>query len=372
MKRLFTYILGLLGFSFALTACDDWLETEIKNPADLINSAKDDAYYERLRAYKNSDHPVAFGYYGNWTGTGASYENSLKGLPDSVDFVSLWGNWKNPTPAMMDDLRYVQKKRGTKVLVCFLVLDIGDQITPPMPQEEIDNGTSDKEWRHKYWGWDYNLENRLAAVEKFANAICDTIDKYGYDGFDMDAEPSMAHPFPTDKELWQNDKQVIQKFVETMSKRVGPKSGTGRMFLVDGEPDALPAHLFSHFDYLVLQTYTTHFIQDNSRLDTRFEKQYQHFKEEAVVDEIARKIIVCENFEDWAKTGGADFYLPDGTTVNSLSGFALWNPSLNGAQYRKGGVGTYHMEYEYRVSAQGTDTYPALRKAIQLQNPSIK
>lgn len=63
------------------------------------------------------------------------------------------------------------------------------------------------------------------------------------------------------------------------------------MFLVDGEPDALPAHLFSHFDYLVLQTYTTHFIQDNSRLDTRFEKQYQHFKEEAVVDEIARKLL---------------------------------------------------------------------------------
>lgn len=62
---------------------------------------------------------VAFGYYGNWTGTGASYENSLKGLPDSVDFVSLWGNWKNPTPAMMDDLRYVQKKKGTKVLVLF-------------------------------------------------------------------------------------------------------------------------------------------------------------------------------------------------------------------------------------------------------------
>ena len=50
MKRLFTYILGLLAFSFALTACDDWLETEIENPADLINSAKDDAYYERLRA----------------------------------------------------------------------------------------------------------------------------------------------------------------------------------------------------------------------------------------------------------------------------------------------------------------------------------
>ena len=101
---------------------------------------------------KKSDHPVAFGWYGNWTGTGASYENSLKGLPDSVDFVSLWGNWKNPSPAMMEDLRYVQEKKGTKVLFCFLVLDIGDQITPPMPQEEIDNGTSIEDWRHKFWG----------------------------------------------------------------------------------------------------------------------------------------------------------------------------------------------------------------------------
>ena len=55
MKRLFTYILGLLGFSFALTACDDWLETEIKNPADLINSAKDDAYYERNRVMQTAE-----------------------------------------------------------------------------------------------------------------------------------------------------------------------------------------------------------------------------------------------------------------------------------------------------------------------------
>ena len=142
MKRLYKYFFGILGISFALTACDDWLDTEIKDPANLTISNKDEAYYARLREYKKSDHPVAFGWYGNWTGTGASYENSLKGLPDSVDFVSLWGNWKNPSPAMMEDLRYVQEKKGTKVLFCFLVLDIGDQITPPMPQEEINNGTS--------------------------------------------------------------------------------------------------------------------------------------------------------------------------------------------------------------------------------------
>lgn len=372
MKHLYKFLLGLLVLPIALTACNDWVETEIKNPADLIMSNKTEDYYARLREYKKSDHPVAFGWFGNWTGTGASYENSLKGLPDSVDFVSLWGNWRNPSQAMLADLDYVQKKKGTKVLISFLVLDIGDQITPEMPQEEKDNGTTDREWRHKFWGWDYKLENRLIAVERYANALCDTIDKYGYDGFDLDAEPNMKHPFETQKELWDNNGQVITKFVETMSKRLGTKEGSGKMLVVDGEPDALPDSLFHNFDYLILQAYSTYFIQANRHLDSRFNKQYEHFKNVATPAEIARKIIVCEDFESHAKTGGLDFKLPDDRIVNSLSGFSLWNPSIGGKQYRKGGVGTFHMEYEYKVSAQGTDTYPALRRAIQIQNPSVK
>ncbi|MBR8708347.1 glycoside hydrolase family 18 [Bacteroides pyogenes] len=382
MKHIYKLLFGLLGVSFFLTACNDWLDTEIKDPADLLVSNKSEEYYARLRQYKKSDHPVAFGWFGNWTGTGASYENSLKGLPDSVDFVSLWGNWKNPSPAMLEDLRYVQEKKGTKALVCFLVLDIGDQITPPLPdkyKEEYEKASSAYEryhvyakWRHEFWGWDHSEENRLKAAEKYANAICDTIDKYNYDGFDLDAEPNLLQPFQTNKELWGDGKKVIAKFVETMSKRIGPKSGTGKLFVVDGEPDALPDTLFSHLDYLILQAYTTYFKQKNENLDTRFQKQYAHFKEVAAVDEIAKKLIICEDFEKHAKGGGADFILPDGTTINSLSAFAYWNPSLNGVQYRKGGVGTFHMEYEYKVNAQSTDTYPALRKAIQIQNPSIK
>lgn len=52
MKRLYKYFFGILGISFALTVYDDWLDTEIKDPANLTISNKDEAYYARLREYK--------------------------------------------------------------------------------------------------------------------------------------------------------------------------------------------------------------------------------------------------------------------------------------------------------------------------------
>ena len=211
MKKLNKALLALFGGLFTLAACSDATDMELKNPADLTRSNKSEAYYAKLREYKKSDHQKAFGWFGNWTGAGVSLENSLQGLPDSVDFVSLWGNWKNLTTAQKEDLKIVQQKKGTKVLMCFLVFDIGDQITPSIPEDKAAAGTTWKQWRHEFWGWGSDKASKLAAVEKYANAICDTIDKYNYDGFDIDAEPNYAQPFATDKELWTNGDDLIQK-----------------------------------------------------------------------------------------------------------------------------------------------------------------
>lgn len=344
------------------TACSDWTETEIKDGAALTRSDRSEAYYAKLREYKKTDHPVAFGWFGNWTGTGVTYENSLTGLPDSTDFVSLWGNWKNPTEAMLNDLRFVQQTKGTKALICCLVFDIGDQLTPT----QTDNSITWKEWRHKFWGWGEDEASQIAATEKYANAICDTIDKYGYDGFDLDAEPSYPQPFQTDKELWKNPK-VMNAFVKTMSKRIGPKSGTGKMFVVDGEPDAIPDSLGDSFNYFILQAYA---CNGNSDLNGRFSNQVRHFSKYMTPAEVAKKIIVCENFESYASSGGVTFTLDNGTKVPSLWGMANWHPTYNGVSYTKGGVGAYHMEYEYNVSGKSV-TYPYLRQAIQIQNPTI-
>ena len=49
---------------------------------------------------------------------------------------------------------------------------------------------------------------------------------------------------------------------------------------------------------------------------------------------------------------------------------ARWMPLIDGMLSPKGGVGTYHMEYEYNAGKQ--PSYPALRKAIQIMNPAVK
>lgn len=43
---------------------------------------KSDQYYADLRDYKNSDHEIVFGWFGNWSATGASASNYMKSLPD--------------------------------------------------------------------------------------------------------------------------------------------------------------------------------------------------------------------------------------------------------------------------------------------------
>src|SRR3712207_7029830 len=90
------------------------------------------------------------GWFGGWAGRNATLKTSLSGLPDSLDFVSLWGNWKNLTQEQKDDLKFVQEKKGTKVLICWQVHDIGDQLTPDKP----------KDWDEKNPGKDFRQDRK--------------------------------------------------------------------------------------------------------------------------------------------------------------------------------------------------------------------
>ena len=108
-KILYATLWGLLTVAF--WSCSDWTEVESKDYFEY--PAKD--YYASLRDYKKTDHQVAFGWFGNWTGRGASMVNGLMGMPDSVDFVSVWGNWHTLDEHRIADKKQVKEKKGQHV-----------------------------------------------------------------------------------------------------------------------------------------------------------------------------------------------------------------------------------------------------------------
>ncbi len=361
-------------FSFLLMAllsvgCSDWTEVENKNidkllvDADSSLSIAHQNYLENLRAYKQTDHQLTFGWFSGWTGESPA-SRCLYNLPDSTDFVSLWDGFTNLTPAKQADLKRAQQEKGLRVLACSLLFEIGKNITPAQPQSSKDKGETWEAYNHAYWGWvDGDEEAISKAVVKYANAICDTIDKYNLDGYDLDAEPTIPQPFSTNKEMWQNDRMNL--FIRTIGKRIGPmaetEEGRKKWLVVDGQPDWFSADMALYFNYYILQAYTCSSYTD---LDGSLSRLYDKFKSKQTFAEVARKLIVTENFEAHSANGGVNHKTRDGQTVPSYIGMAMWQPK--GA--RKAGIGSYHMEKDYAASP----IYKYLRQGIQIMNPAVK
>lgn len=365
MKNL-NKLIVLFLLCFTLFSCSDWTEIEA-DEIDKIGGSlpKSEQYYENLREWKvenKKEGRVSFGWFGGWTGKGAQLTSSLIGLPDSIDMVSIWGDATNLSPEQKIDLKTVQEGKGTKILMCLLVLDIGDRLTPS------EHMGSDAD-RKAFWGWvDGDNEAIYSAIRKYANAICDTIDLYGYDGFDLDWEPNYAQPFDTNYELKPMDR--IGTLIDELSKRLGPKSNTNKTLAVDGEPYALPAEYGENIDWFIIQSYDAYDVSGYSNsLNSRTERLINHYSGHLPPEDVTKKLIVTENFEKAAyhTTGGRKFRQEDGTYTWSYLGMAAWEPLINGKRYKKGGVGVYHIEYEYTAPDQ-TGFYPFTRQAIRIMN----
>ena len=187
MKLIFYNIIVATAI-LSMVSCTDWetAEAEIFDKS-MTEVVKSEEYYENLRAYKKSDHSIAFGWYSEWEEGSADTGNTLSAVPDSMDMISLWNNSRNLSPKKKADLEFVQKVKGTKVLQCTFVQYIGKGVTPA----EYD---TDEATRNAYWGWNPNPADKkenLPAIEKYAKAFADTIKAYGYDGLDIDFEPNV-------------------------------------------------------------------------------------------------------------------------------------------------------------------------------------
>lgn len=318
MKNIIRFVGLCLSLAFVLQACDDWTIPENNVIQDLQGTPKSEEYYENLRAYKKSDHQLAFGWFGFWNGgTGTSARGSLRSVPDSVDIISIWGDKYNLTQNHIDDMRYVQEKYGTRVTFTLFSHNISNL----------------------FKGGECPFPNEAQYIPDAAKALADSIFKYGYDGIDFDHECSLGDLF------YNQDNMTV--LLREMRKNLGPD----KLIMVDGNISYITEEGWKYVNYAISQAYGT---TSPARLQNRYNGVKKYIEPE--------KLIVTENFESYWSTGGVTYIDQDGNEMPSLLGMATWQPT----EGRKGGCGTYHMEYEYAHNPE----YKYLRQAIQIMNPA--
>ena len=87
MKNSIKHFLLPLVCGIAFISCEKQTTPEpvqIQRPELQSPIVRDDVYYARLRAYKKTDHKLAFGWFASWTALGASDQSRLRSAPDSM------------------------------------------------------------------------------------------------------------------------------------------------------------------------------------------------------------------------------------------------------------------------------------------------
>ncbi|HEY4150280.1 MAG TPA: glycoside hydrolase family 18 [Chitinophagaceae bacterium] len=350
--------ISLLVLSVVLVlafACTKPKALEVQKPYTY-----DAQYYANLRAYKQTNHTVCFGWFAAYApiagATGyldpASWGQRIMGLPDSMDLVSLWmgipGNdstKSNYAPIAYSDWKYVASVKGTKFLAPTIV-NFNGKIT-------LKNGTV----------FDCTLPaNRTdSGIHVYGQYLVDMILDNGVDGLDIDWEPAGGE--------WLNSPSTnFVKLVQYCAQFLGPTgSHKDRILDIDFFSTVPPATTGQYCNYFIRQAYSqgTGGVQNATNMQSYYN---------AVATNVPpSKFIVTENFGDYSTLGGTPFteangntLTTDGSIMYSLEGMARWNPT----QGTKGGFGAFYFDRDY-YSPTGIPYYN-VRRCIQIANPAAK
>lgn len=354
-----------IGFAFVtalfVAGCTD---VESINEVDLNGTIKTDEYYAALREWKQTPGlPQVFVWFDSWTGITPTGETSLRGLPDSVTIASNWGGHPKfeLTPERRADMEYVQKVKGTKVVVTLFSQNVGDDL----PDKEI----------YHTAGTSRDPEVVRPAIKAYAEDLYRACLECGYDGYDWDYEPGGGMGVG---QLWANKVQRTI-FVEELSYWFGhgamdPKRDRGDrpmpekrlLFLIDGEigvRTGMDEDWLSYYvDYFVLQAYGG---MSDWRMEGVFRDMDKWIQQGIITpDEIVRRTIVTENFESYASTGGGFL-----STMANYIYTGTYN--INGKEVnidqQIGGCGLYRCGFDYNQGKgdyDGSSEYYYLRKGI--------
>lgn len=325
--------LSVVLLAGGLSSCDSDIENkEIQKPYTY-----DEKYYENLRAYKASDHQVAFMWFSDYSAS-HSYGLHFLGLPDSIDICSLWGGIPSDikgkpntfyNPKVHEEMRFLQKVKGVKFThVTFPSVGVNKWLEAYLPTE--------------------TAEDTLALIKAYGDSLLNVVYDNNLNGMDLDYEIAGD---------WMHGKNFV-KLIEYLGQYIGPKGKDPSILLiVDGWPIDGG---YEYLSYFISQAY-------NSSGASDLQRRYNEMADVLPPN----RFIVTENIGDLYQTGGHAFTEADGNTTSSfggqlysLEGMARWNP----VQGKKGGFGAFYGQRDYGSNPP----YKYFRHGIQVQNPAIK
>lgn len=320
-----------------------WAEEDealAKNKAEAEAIAKKNeelrqAYLEDLRAYKKSDHQIMFGWFAYWDPYNPDKTFSLDLLPDSVDFVSNWGK------AFFGDSKLYQeqldglKEKGTRMTIGWIIENVGSGF----------RDMTAKDWP----------DDPHEAIDKYVEKLVSEINKYGYDGFDIDYEPTYASPFKPGNHCgdgWSEDwtiyKPLIgcdkghQEYENYFFKKLREALPKGEKLLnINGSIGFLSPEAYKYFDYFVFQSYNN---SAGNWVRTMNDMVNNHGVKKS-------QFIFTETFQ--SNPGNADRF------VNNYAKFAKEN--------NVGGIGAFHINEDWLHGPK----YKNVKAAIQYMNPAF-
>lgn len=193
-------------------------------PSD--NSHATGAALQQIVDYKKSDHQLMAGYFRAWRdiANGGDYnKNSMLDLPDCLDIAFVFPSgdetdnfWTQLNSSYVPTLH----SRGTKVVK---TVGVSQLISTSYPNTQA--------------GWD-----QLAA------ALIQGMENYGLDGLDIDVEQGLS----------SSQLQQATGVFNSLSKKLGPKSGTDKLLIFDTNRDgnnALFRNVYSTVSYVLVQSY---------------------------------------------------------------------------------------------------------------------
>ena len=292
-------------------------------------------YLEDLRAYKKSEHILMFGWFAYWNPSSPDKTFSLDHLPDSVDFVSNWGQQWNLDEERKAQLARLQEK-GTRMTVGWIIENIGDGL-----KNAPEGG----------WSKDVNT-----AIDQYARAIADSIAKYNYDGIDIDYEPEFASPFKPGNHC--GDWNVEGKMALISCNRSSNKDRENRFFEklrefipaekmvnINGSIGWIDPKIAHVFNYFVFQSYNNTAVRWSYTASTLINKSKGKVK--------PNQFIYTETFQTNPGNAG-NFERNYGGLIN--------HPRVKN---NIGGIGAFHINEDFLYGPE----YKNVKATISALNP---